>query len=48
MVDAGPEPTYEEKTRVPPPPGVLTLTKQRIASGVNWCRYIMPSRTYLT
>ena len=21
MVDAGPEPTYEEKTRVPPPPG---------------------------
>ena len=23
MVDAGPEPTYEEKLRVPPPPGSI-------------------------
>ena len=30
-VDAGPEPTYEEKLRVPPPPVKLSLVLRREA-----------------
>ena len=29
MVDAGPEPTYEENMRVPPPPLVQDMAKQK-------------------
>ena len=39
MVDAGPEPTYEEKFRVPPPPGnVRCIVDTIIITKANFMR----------
>ena len=47
MVDAGPEPTYEEKKRVPPPPPPLGRRKQNASwieslALLKACQHILP------